>query len=315
MALPSFLLIGATKCATSSIHAYAQQHPQICLPTGFKETKYFNIAGHPEPYPNPNDAQMRSRRPKTLAEYNAQFQPTSETQVVAEICPSYLADRCAAELIHRELPEVRLAAILRQPARRAFSHYQFFRRLGWEPASSFREALKLEPQRTADGWGPDWEYRAQGHYLEQLQWYFDLVPSDRILVLIYEEFVEDPLGGMRTLFEFMGVDPDVPIDVSGKANEGRGTVHSATMARLLRSKSVLRLVRRMIPGPIRRQIGRSLQQSNQKPIQLDPVHERELMTDYLPSIIALEEALGKDLEVWYQPLGLERPEVTADRQA
>ena len=41
MTVPNFLIIGAHKAGTSSLHRYLQQHPEIFLPT-LKEPRFFS---------------------------------------------------------------------------------------------------------------------------------------------------------------------------------------------------------------------------------------------------------------------------------
>lgn len=43
------------------------------------------------------------------------------------------------------------------------------------------------------------------HYATHLTRYYDVFPRDRILVLITEEFLADPMAGLRTVFEHLGV--------------------------------------------------------------------------------------------------------------
>src|SRR5687768_14093660 len=38
--LPTFVIIGAMKCGTTSLHYYLAQHPEICMPQK-KETDFF----------------------------------------------------------------------------------------------------------------------------------------------------------------------------------------------------------------------------------------------------------------------------------
>lgn len=45
-----------------------------------------------------------------------------------------------------------LRTVLRHPAERAFSHFQFNRKQANEPLRDFEQALAAEPRRIADGW-------------------------------------------------------------------------------------------------------------------------------------------------------------------
>lgn len=62
--------------------------------------------------------------------------------------------------IQRHLPNVKLIVVLRHPALRAWSDYNYQRQLGDEPCLTFREALDAEPQRA--NWFPDFSYFKTG---------------------------------------------------------------------------------------------------------------------------------------------------------
>ena len=46
--LPNFLVLGAARCGTTSLHYYLAEHPDVCM-SSIKEPNYFlfDEAGHP----------------------------------------------------------------------------------------------------------------------------------------------------------------------------------------------------------------------------------------------------------------------------
>ena len=78
-ALPTFLIIGAMKCGTTSLHYYLRQHPQIQMPT-MKETNFF---APPEGIPYYTGTKVI----KTVDEYKRLFD--SAFDVRGEASPSY----------------------------------------------------------------------------------------------------------------------------------------------------------------------------------------------------------------------------------
>ena len=72
--------------------------------------------------------------------------------ITGESSPYYLFHPLAAERIARDLPDVRLVVLLRDPVERAYSAYTHERARGFE-TETFARALELEPERLAGAGG------------------------------------------------------------------------------------------------------------------------------------------------------------------
>src|SRR5271163_1528943 len=80
MTRPTFLIIGAMKSGTTSLHHYLKLHPEIQIPA-MKELNYFS--GPPGAYPYPTG----SKRIEHLADYDKLFDPIFEVR--GEVSPNY----------------------------------------------------------------------------------------------------------------------------------------------------------------------------------------------------------------------------------
>ena len=162
-ALPDAIIIGAQKCGTSSLHNYLTQHPGVIAPLR-KEVHYFD------------DNYRRGER-----WYRAHFGRAGGPGINLDSSPYYLFHPLAAQRAHQLLPDARLIVMLRDPVRRAYSHYWHERDKRRE-SLSFADALDAEPlriardaQRLAQGEidsSPDhrrYSYLARGRYAEQLE--------------------------------------------------------------------------------------------------------------------------------------------------
>ena len=112
------------------------------------------------------------------------------------------------------IPEIKIIALLRNPARRAISHYFHVRRRGQEPLPVY-EALRAEEGRLAPVLGrADYKsetfirhsYKRRGLYREQLERFLEYFPRRQLLALCSEEFFGSPDATLRRVFEFVGVD-------------------------------------------------------------------------------------------------------------
>src|SRR6266508_1178917 len=164
--------------------------------------------------------------------------------------------------MRREIPDVRLIAILRDPAERAYSSYLHMVRDGREPLSSFDEALKEEDARVAAEWEPLWHYTRLGFYHTQLQRYYDQFPREQIAVCLYDDFEADPTRVVQGIFSFLGVDPSFVPDMSTR-HKVAGTPRSAALhAVLTRPNAAKTLAKRLLPVEVRGRLYAALMRRN-----------------------------------------------------
>ncbi len=143
---PDFLVVGAAKSGTSSLHRYLARQPDIVLPPT-KETWFWHQNR------NANRAIFNywdeSRIPASLEEYLGLFDHAEPGQLVGEVCPSYLYyhEQTIESLteFHPRWREVKIIIILRNPTDRILSEYRFVRQHGLDPEQlGLDDALRRE---------------------------------------------------------------------------------------------------------------------------------------------------------------------------
>lgn len=192
---PDFIGIGAQRSGTSWIYACLYEHPETCLPV--KEAHFFS----------------RERNwLKGCEWYESIFNRCPQNAKVGEFSTSYLSDPATPKRILQRYPQVKLIASLRNPVTRAYSNYlNDFKAGAVTREVSFRQALESHP-----------EYRDQGRYATHLRRYFSCFPRDQLLVLIYEDCLKNPLGFIRKIYSFIGIDASFsPALLDVKVNEGQ----------------------------------------------------------------------------------------------
>ena len=102
------------------------------------------------------------------------------------------------------VPNVKLICLLRNPVERALSGFHLGIHLGREKGK-FHEAIKRKPrQRFVDWWGADVnQLLLRGRYAEQLKRWFKFFP--RILIVGYEDMVEDPQREYDKVLKYLGL--------------------------------------------------------------------------------------------------------------
>jgi hypothetical protein len=207
--LPSFIIIGAQRCGTTSLYDYLSHHPQI-IPSPVKELFYFD------------DYYTR------LIEWYKSFFPTEKEReklekdlvasvITGEASPSYFFHPYAAKRIKETLPDVKLILVLRDPIERAYSHYNHIKRLNREPLS-FEEALEKELERiTPDveklardenykaDQRRDYSYLTRGYYAKQLKEWYKHFPKEQLLIIQSEEFYRETPKVYDEIVEYLGL--------------------------------------------------------------------------------------------------------------
>jgi hypothetical protein len=227
---PAFLIAGAQKAGTTYLYQELCAHPHV-MPALTKEIHYFDI---------------NYRR--GLEWYLGFFPRASKLamgRISGEASPDYLVHPLAAERIARDLPDTKVIILLRDPVKRAFSQFLHERRLGYEPVSSFHEALALEDERTAGELerserDPDYvsyalshySYRLRGCYLPQVERFYKALGRDRLMVMRSETLYDQPIESTLKVQEFIGLEPWRPNRPGPNDMKSSGVIPSDAAAEL-----------------------------------------------------------------------------------
>ncbi len=223
---PDFLVIGARKGGTSSLHRYLVQHPLV-RPAARKEPRYFSSHWHRGPL------WYRSLFP-TTSELRAAQRHLGRRPLAFEATPDYLAGPEVPARVARRLPRARFVALVRDPVDRAWSDYQAHLRAGRE-RRRFGEVVAAELEAlgpgegTGDSIGPGEgtgpgpgrpRVVALGLYADQLARWDACVGSDRLLVLCSEDLFVDPAATLGRVTDFLGLPPHEGVDLTPRNRGG-----------------------------------------------------------------------------------------------
>lgn len=293
--LPNFLIIGAGRSGTTSLHRYLGQHPDVFM-SAVKEPSFFRFADGEIPFRGPGTEWLRRTAVTTRAQYEALFAAAGGARAIGEASPGYLIDHAVPARIHAVIPGARLVAILRHPVERAHAAYLGLRRDGLDPAPTFEEALADEDRRLREGW-PFAGLARNGFYHRMLVRYYERFPRERIRVHLFEDFVARPGVVLRDVFAFLGVDPSFVPDVS-RRHGATGIVKNPVVRALwTRSETARRLVRRFLPLRWRDRAFGWVTSDLVKP-PLAPATRAALLDVFREDILALQALIGRDLSSW-----------------
>lgn len=246
---PDFIVIGAQRCGTTSLFRALEQHPQVVRPTLNKGINYFDLN---------YDRGERWYRSHFPLEWTARRRAPRQLPTAAfEASGYYMFHPMALDRIARDLPDVKIVAMLRDPVERAYSAWKHESARGFDHMS-FEDAIAQEPERTAgerdrmlaDPKFQSFSYRhhsytARGHYADQLQRFYDRFPASKIHVLYSETFFSEPEQEFNRLARFLGVQAakDIEFDqhnarpsgpMPGRTRETLTQIYSGEVERLER---------------------------------------------------------------------------------
>lgn len=203
-----FLVVGAQKAGTTSLHKYLQLHPRIILPATRKELHFFdhdNIWTNGKPaYDRYN--QLLETDPRILQGMHERMQAGGH--VKGEITPIYMYWKPCIERIKAYNPHIRLIAILRNPITRAISQHSMEYGRGNEKLDLW-SALNCEAERLAaepNGQHRVYSYMARGFYTRQIMHMREHFPESQLLLLTSEELEFDRVATLNKICRFLAID-------------------------------------------------------------------------------------------------------------
>jgi len=300
---PDFFIVGHRKCGTTALYHMLRRHPQIFMPAA-KEPRFLETEEGAAPLRRPPGA---GRTPGSLEEYLGLFAAATPEQRIGEASPSYLLSAFAATRIAKLSPHARIIAILREPASYLRSLHLQQLRIHAENEPDLRRAMELEADRREgrhlppSGYWPEvLQYSRHIRYVEQLRRYHALFGSDRVMVLIYDDFRADNEGTARRVLRFLEVDDSEPIQ-SVESNTS-STVRWQRLYDLSHAIStgkgpLARAARALVPKRIDRRSALALRNKLllSKPAPADESLMHDLRVRFKPEVLAASEYLERDL--------------------
>ena len=206
MHLPNFLIIGANKAGTTSIHFYCSQHPQIDMST-VKEPMFFTSTSVRRPSASKEDAALDSPfYVSDIQSYMELFSQEVDYLARGEASTSYLANPdIAIPAIKSFIPDMRIVACLRNPIERAFSSYLMFYRNRLENRT-FDQAIEDELSGQSKNLSQAMWYLRLGLYSDSLEKYISAFGRENVLIMQFSELKSQPQAFMQKIFRFLGVD-------------------------------------------------------------------------------------------------------------
>jgi len=280
-----FIYVGGPRCGSTWLSAVLADHPKVFVPPS-KEIHFFNDR---MPY------DFEYRYPRGMDFYRSFFTAAAPGQQVGDISPFYFLDPNAAHRIVGHLPDIRIVAMLRDPVDMLYSLYLLLRRRE-KRAATFEEELALRPQLID-----------LCRYDRLLAPYFDLLPGERLLVMLNEDIRLEPERSVREIYSFLGVDETFsPPSLSDEFNVATDEIaswraRSRGYAIRALNKPMLREVKNVLVKRGMKDITHYGRQDKARRSRYEgPLDStRRWLADWLrDDLRRLAERLGRDLSIW-----------------
>jgi Sulfotransferase domain len=180
--LPNFIVIGAMKSGTSSLHRWLMSHPQVFMSED-KEPEYFATDRN------------WSRGQEW---YESLFADAGDAIAIGEASTVYTkhpVHHGVPQRMARLVPEARLIYLVRHPLERIRSHYEHSLRLNSE-SRPLAEAVRDDPK-----------YVNYSRYAFQTDQYLECFPREQLLMVTSEDLRNHREATLSRMFGFLGVDP------------------------------------------------------------------------------------------------------------
>ena len=284
--LPNFLCVGIEKCGTTSLYDLLKQHPQIGL-SSHKETFFFN-----------------NYWDKGLTWYQEKFSHVGDDcKAIGEITPAYHRFPEVIPRIKQTLGEqVKIIIMLREPRRRAFSHYI-------HDFANQQEVTDLVYKR----------YLTTAQYAPVIRNYFSAFGRNNCLVQIFEEdFLPEQQHIVDNVCNFL----DIPVHTIKPVHSNPSCLPIACWSPDHDSHIVLEDQTLFIPGnslviytenlkntkvlpKINKVEGQKIMNHIQKAVSFIPALKSSIVFDQnvREDLEQVEKLIDRKLDVWRQPLG------------
>jgi hypothetical protein len=278
-----FLGIGVPKGATTWLYDLLVTHPDVWL-SQRKEVHFFDRNS----YFSRGLSWYRNLFP-SLAVWNSY-------KAIGDITPSYLyCSNTRIEFIRDQLPGInKFICIVRNPIDRAYSHYNFFKRLGKLPAEVGFGKFLWDAKDTID----------QGLYGKHMTRWLEIYNRDQFLILVFEEVFQDIEEAKKQICNFLDLDYEKFTAQAGSEKSNaqfmpkfpKAYALAVRTMRLMNDLDLFKLVISLKKTGIKSLLSTS--KKGEKSVPMKPATRQYLKETYVEDVRILESIINRKITAW-----------------
>jgi len=200
---PNFFIVGAPRCATTTVYEVLKRHPEVFM----------------SPVKEPCFLSGGRGKIGSWKKYYELFEGAKDEKIVGEASTPYLYSDRAIENIKKITAEPRILIQLRDPIDRAVSQYKRNIRTGIEQRS-FEEIIEQEKKQLSNVKKSKLQYLGYGFYSDHVKNYFNHFGRKNVKVILFEELIVNKKSKFREIYEFLGISFSYLPDHIDKYNAG-----------------------------------------------------------------------------------------------
>ncbi|HAW19921.1 MAG TPA: hypothetical protein DCX14_07045 [Flavobacteriales bacterium] len=284
---PNFLIVGAPKCGTTALYKYLGAHPNIFMPE-VKEPYYYIKPKEPIGE-GPKDLSYRGFV-DSETDYRALFESATEQQLaIGEASAGYLYfHELAISRIKRDLGDVKIIILIRDPVARAFSSHVHHVRGGREDVS-FEKAWHLQDKRKRDRIWFGFQLRDVGFYAKAIAAYQQ--SFSQVKIILNDDLNRDTTSAVKSVFNFLEVSDSFDLPSVERHNQNL-LPRCPTLA-----KNLQRLKSR---GLIPQSVFEYFKNKNLYKPELPLEFAKEIAPDFEADLRETSQLVGRDLSFWLE---------------
>lgn len=293
----NFFIIGYPKSGTTSLYSYLKSHPNVFMPQ-LKEPHFFT-----EDFPG-------IREVKSLREYEALFADVSGKQIKGDASASVIHSEIALKKILEYSPDAKFILMIRNPLQAVQSfHSELLYNLN-ENEDNFEKAWHLQSQRANGSNIPSsckepklLQYSKIFRYREQLPKFYDLIPENQRLTLVFEEFFSNTGENYKKVLDFLELEEHEKSDFE-HANAAKkvkmrwlSLIHRKLTRKKGRTYQFIKKVLNSIgihPSSLLEKF--NLTKASKRQISED--FEKQLVETFQKDVEIAEKLIGRSIEKW-----------------
>lgn len=297
--LPNFLIIGAPRSATTYLAKNLSSHPDVYIASGHEDYAAGDVH-----FFDTHTEDGKQNFARGVSWYKSLFNNVRNECCIGEKTADYLVDKEAAHLIYTTLGKIKLVVVLRDPVKRAWSHYNH---------SRHRLPIFLSFEKMVNNWN---DYGLQlfksGCYFASLKPYLKYHGKENIHIILQDELLNQPDVALKGVCEFLGIDSgfDFPFkdEVINQSSTTMVAQYTARIGRFIRLRLPL-LYELLMSGTIKKLVGRIILVLRGKKTRIISPRQPQLLSTsakatlkayYRNDLIQLEELTGIPLrEHWW----------------
>jgi len=263
------IIIGAGRSGTTTLYKYLENHPDVCF-SDIKEVHYFSV----------EDLYQRGED-----YYHSFWKQCKEERIKIAADTYLLIDKNAPKRIAEYNPDMKIIVILRNPAERTWSSFQYAKNNGYiSDNKSFIQSIKEEEEHILSSditvqnnlcnlW--------QSKYYEHVSYWSEFFPQKNILLLKTSDLKNNTnilLKQLSTFLDIKNFSSDVTLITANKSAKAKSKVLQQFL--LNRNNPLRAALRKILPDKVKQKILHSklpekLSSVNRKETSYEPLSEED----------------------------------------